>query len=115
MRINEYRSLDEFTSQYIGEWSPSNGHYYGLEFRYRGKDYRLHTWQMHADDPEFTPDGREVLFGLYEMNRKAQGTVRFDRMSSFASMEDLLIFDGIDDRPFSEVIMDDSTQILGQD
>ena len=115
MRINEYSSLDEFTSQYIGEWSPSEGHYYGLEFRYNFNDYRLHTWQMYANDPAFTADGREVLFGLYRIHQKANGKDRFTLMASFTAMEELLTYTGIDGRQFSEIIMDDSTQILGQD
>ena len=39
MRINEYNSLEEFTSQYIGEWGPSDGHWLGLDFIFRGNEY----------------------------------------------------------------------------
>ena len=31
MRKNEYTSLEEFTSQYVGEWGPSDGHWFGLD------------------------------------------------------------------------------------
>ncbi len=41
--------------------------------------------------------------------------MQFVLMASFPSMEELLIYTGIDSRPFSEIIMADSTQILGQD
>ena len=30
MRINEYNSLEEFTSQYTGIWGPSDGHWFAL-------------------------------------------------------------------------------------
>ena len=66
MRINEYKSLDEFTSQYVGEWAPSNGHWYGLDFSYRGVEYRLHTWSMYKDEIKVLPDGRDAIFGLYK-------------------------------------------------
>ena len=32
MRKNEYNSLNEFLTQYIGEWAPSEGHWFGLDF-----------------------------------------------------------------------------------
>ncbi|MBE5779393.1 MAG: hypothetical protein E7331_08705 [Clostridiales bacterium] len=115
MRINEYQSLEEFTSQYTGEWSPSDGHWFGLEFRYEAHDYRLHTGIMHENDPERDSEGREILFGLYAMNLHASEGEQFVRLASFASMDELLCFTGIGSRPFREVIMDDSTQILGQD
>ena len=115
MRINEYQSLEEFTSQYTGEWSPSDGHWFGLEFRYEGHDYRLHTGMLHAYDPACDSEGREILFGLYAMNSHTDKSERFLRLESFASMEDLLHFTGIGNRPFREVIMDDSTQIIGKD
>lgn len=40
MRINEYQPLEEFTSQHAVEWSPSDGHWFGLEFRFEAHDYR---------------------------------------------------------------------------
>ncbi|MEG0125081.1 MAG: hypothetical protein RSD76_01620 [Clostridia bacterium] len=115
MRINEYSSLEELTSQYVGEWSPSDGHWFGLEFRYHDNEYRLHTWTMHADDPEYLEDGREVMFGLYAIHRKPVGNDEFYRIASFATMEDLLKSTCIGERAFSEVIMDDATEILAQD
>lgn len=115
MRINEYQSLEEFTSQYTGEWSPSDGHWFGLEFRYESYDYRLHTGIMYENDPKLDSEGREILFGLYAMNLHASEGEQFVRLAFFASMDDLLCYTGIGSRPFREVIMDDSTQILGQD
>ena len=46
MRKNEYKSLLEFTNEYVGEWSPSNGHWLGLDFLFNGTEYRLHTGSM---------------------------------------------------------------------
>ena len=64
MRKNEYESLEQFTSQYVGEWNPSGGHWFGLDFMYRRKEYRFHTGCMY-DEPVLLPDGKEVLFSLY--------------------------------------------------
>ena len=62
MRINEYNSLAEFTNEYIGEWSPSDGHWLGLDFAYSGKRYRLHTVLciMHKYS---LPNGKEARLG----------------------------------------------------
>ena len=29
---------EQFLSQYTGEWSPSDGHWFGLDFGWRGQD-----------------------------------------------------------------------------
>ncbi len=34
MRKNEFESLEQFLSQYTGEWNPSEGHWLGLDFIY---------------------------------------------------------------------------------
>jgi hypothetical protein len=50
MRINEYHSLEEFLSEYIGVWNPSGGHWFGLDIRYNGVTYRLHTGKMYRQE-----------------------------------------------------------------
>lgn len=47
MRVNEYNTLGEFTNEYIGIWNPSEGHWYGLDFKYDDTVYRLHTGSMY--------------------------------------------------------------------
>lgn len=61
MRKNEYESLEQFTSQYVGEWGPSDGLWFGLDFVYSGVEYRLHTWSMYRKEA-LLPDEREVMF-----------------------------------------------------
>ena len=62
MRINEYRSLEEFTAQYTGEWSPSDGHWFGLEFRYKEHEYRLQPGScMMAIQSAILRDGKSSL------------------------------------------------------
>ena len=114
MRINEYKSLNEFTSQYVGEWAPSNGHWYGLDFLYHGTEYRLHTGSMYKNGNTILPDGREAMFGLYKkIIKELYG--KYELLGEYADMHDLLESRVIEGRSFAEVIMDDYTELLGQD
>lgn len=112
MRKNEYNSLEEFTSQYIGVWGPSDQHWFGLDFFYRGKEYRFHTGSMYNPENTILPDGRTASFGLY---LRIEDTEKYQLLEEFATMEDVLESTVIGNRPFREVIMDDDTELLGQD
>ena len=113
MRINKYKSLNEFTSQYVGEWAPSNGHWCGLDFLYHGTEYRLHTGSMYKNGNNILPDGREAMFGLYKMINKELYS-KYELLGEYADMHDLLESRVIEGRSFAEVIMDDYTELLGQ-
>ncbi len=115
MRKNEYTSLDDFRSQYIGVWAPSEGHWLGLDFSYKGDEYRFQTGSMYATDDTILPDGRMAVFGLYRKNSDIKANQAYELLAEFATMDDVLISTCIDERPFSEVIMDDGTELLGQD
>ena len=116
MRKNEYNSLEEFTSQYVGEWGPIYNHYFGLDFEYRGQEYRFHTGPMYETTAAILTDGRRALFGLYKrIPDNAEGEICYELLEEFATMEDALRSTCIGGVPFSEVIMDDDTILLGQD
>ena len=116
MRINEYKSLEEFTSEYVGVWGPSDQHWLGLDFSYHGTEYRLHTGTMYSKTNTILPDGREALFGLYKRIEPIEPAIyKYELLGEYADMHDLLESRVIEGRPFSEVIMDDSTELLGQD
>lgn len=115
MRKNEYESLEQFTSQYVGEWNPSGGHWFGLDFMYGGKEYRFHTGYMY-DEPALLPDGKEVLFSLYRRKECIASDKReYELLGAYSDMSEVLDSMVIQDRPFKEVIMDDDTELLGQD
>ena len=115
MRKNEYESLEQFTSQYVGEWNPSGGHWFGLDFLYRGKEYRFHTGWMYKETGILS-DGREVLFGLYcKKDIIGADNREYELLAEFADMSEVLESTVIQGRPFKEVIMDDDTEIVGQD
>lgn len=120
MRINEYNSLEEFVSQYVGEWAPSDSHWFGLDFSYRGNEYRLHTGSMYNSESTILPNGREALFGLYiKMPANSESSIAesytYNLLGEYADMPELLESKVICNTPFKEVIMDDSTELLGQD
>ncbi len=114
MRINEYSSLEEFTNEYIGVWSPSESHWFGLDFKYNGGVYRLHTGSMYQSDNTVLSDGRTAVFGIYRLNTEKSGD-EYTLLGEYADMNDLLDSAAICGRKFKDVIMDDSTEILGKD
>ncbi len=113
MRKNEYSSLNEFMSQYCGIWAPSEEKWFGLDFSWNGRQYRLHTGLMYDNEASTLPDGRTILFGLYEKTNESDS--EYHLIKQFASMDELLASRCIEDRLFSDVIMDDDTELLGQD
>ncbi len=115
MRKNEYKSLEEFTSQYIGVWGPSDGHWFGLDFIYKGVEYRFHTWAMYKDERKILPDGRKIVFRLYRKNEEDISGKDYVLLGEFATMEDALDSTCIEGTPFREIIMDDDTELQGQD
>jgi hypothetical protein len=114
MRKNEYTSIEDFTSQYTGVWAPSEGHWLGLDFMYNGKEYRFHTGSMYDTDPSVLPDGREAMFGLYQKCGR-NGPHDYILLEEFASIDDVLNSTCIEGKPFKEIIVEDSTELLGQD
>lgn len=116
MRINEYNSLEEFTSEFIGEWSPSNGHWYGLDFTYNGKEYRLHTGSMYNETDTILEDGSTALFGVYRRKAVNEKSNRdYILLGEYSDMNTLLEKCYIEGKKFKEVIVDDLTKILGKD
>jgi hypothetical protein len=115
MRKNEYKTLEEFTSQYIGVWGPSDGHWFGLDFSFNGKEYRFNTGSMYESKNTILPNGEEALFGLYKKNNNPKAKKEYILLEEFANMHEALNSTCIDGIPFKQVIMDDNTELLGQD
>lgn len=115
MRKNEYKSLEQFTAQYTGEWNPSEEHWLGLDFMYSNIEYRFHTGLMY-DTEKKLPDGREIMYGLYRKNKNSYGEEReYELLGEYANMNEVLESRVIDNRCFKEIIMDDDTELMGQD
>ena len=111
---NEYTSIEQFTSQYTGVWNPSENHWFGLDFIYRGVEYRFNTGSMYETDLQL-PNGQEMMFGLYKKNNNVSKEEKeYELIGKFANMDDVLesIIDG---RPFKDIILDYDTELTGQD
>ena len=66
---------EQFLSQYTGEWSPSDGHWFGLDFGWRGQEYRFQTDSMYHPANTVLPDGREARFGVYKKEGSAYALI----------------------------------------
>lgn len=115
MRKNEFNSLEDFTSQYTGVWAPSEGQWFGLDFSYNGIEYRLNTGSMYKEQNTILPNGKEAIFGIYRKNNNTTSKKEYVLLEEFADMEDVLNSTCIEGIAFSDVIMDDETELLGQD
>lgn len=119
MRKNELNSLDELKSQYTGVWGPSDGHWFGLDFCFNGTEYRLHTGSMYEADEATDEDGVIHQFGLYRKSDKIDpqhpGFTLYELLDEKESLDDLLDSTAIEGIAFREVIMSDTTILLGQD
>ena len=114
MRVNEYNTLNEFTDEYIGIWNPSEGHWYGLDFKYDDTVYRLHTGSMYNPTNTILIDGRTAIYGLYQATDNSNANA-YILLGEYADMNDLLESSVIGNRKFKDIIMDDATEILGKD
>ena len=115
MRINEYNSLEEFISQYTGEWGPSDGHWFGLDFVYKGAEYRFNTGSMYEKEDTVFSDGRRAIFGIYRRNYRKIDGKDYTLLEEFAAMNEALESTCIEGVKFRDVIMDDNTELIGQD
>lgn len=112
---NEFESIEQFLSQYTGEWNPSEGHWLGLDFVYEGVEYRFHTGSMYESEAVI-PDGRDVMFGLYRKKETASSDKRdYELLGEYTDMQDVLESTVIKGRIFKDVIIADDTELVGQD
>jgi hypothetical protein len=110
-----YNSLEEFKAQYTGVWDPSDGHWFGLDFIYKGKEYRFNTGSMYSESNTILEDGREASFGLYKKNNASQSGNEYTLLAEFATIEEALSSTCIDGIRFDEIIKDPDTELVGQD
>ena len=115
MRKNEFNVLEDFTSQYIGVWGPSDGHWFGLDFCFNGIEYRFNTGSMYEKEDTILPNGEKAMFGIYRKDSNSKAKKKYILLEEFANMEDALNSTCIEGIAFRKVIMDYNTEILGQD
>lgn len=63
------------------------------------------------------PDGKTAIFGIYKKARPDINEYKrnYELLGEYASMDDVLFSTVIENTPFKDVIMDDNTELLGQD
>ena len=119
MRINEYEKFEDFYYEYAYgkafSWEDSNkrARYYGIEFRYNEKVYRL------SNEPSFEEDGISIRNGqigdykTYTIDRYLIDDWKL--IDSYKNLDEVLDNWIIDGKKFREVIMADETEILAKD
>lgn len=122
MRLNYYNSLEDFIGEYSGIRSGKYDTVYGIDFTYNGKLYRMTMDQMEPDDvrKKFEEKLNKKL-GKYEValvDPNGSGDFQYHNyqfIGWYDDIYDLLENCYIEGRKFKDVIMDDYTEIEGQD
>ncbi len=122
MRLNYYNSLEDFIGEYSGIRSEKYDIVYGIDFTYNGKLYRMTMDQMEPDDvrKKFEEKLNKKL-GKYEValvDPNGSSDLKYDEyqfIGWYDDIYDLLENCYIEGRKFKDVIMDDYTEIEGQD
>lgn len=71
---------------------------------------------MYDKESTILSDGREAIFYLYERNTINKPVLNgYTLLGEFADMEDVLKSECVSGIPFEKVIMNDNTELLGQD
>lgn len=125
MRKNEYNSLEEFIYEYSsGRSIPSddlqNPKYMGIEFKYNEKYYRMCREPLPENEEDWIvlPNGEVARYDVLILNCEQSGYPKSDSeelVGWYQDLDDVLNNCEIDNKKFKEVIMDDSTEILGKD
>jgi hypothetical protein len=125
MRINEYNCLEDFIYEYeSGRSIPSDNlerpKYMGIEFKYNGIYYRMcrEPLASNEEDNIILPNGKIGQYDVMVLHCEDTGypmSESYEVIGWYSDLEDVLNHCIIQGRQFKDVIMDDSTEILGQD
>ena len=115
MSKNEFTSLDQFLAQYIGEWGPSDGHWYGLDFVWNGCIYRFHAGAMYESELPTLPDGRNAEYGVYRKLDNPVSGHEYELIGKYATTAEAVKQCVIDGITLAEILVHPDTEILGQD
>lgn len=122
MRRNDYKSLEDFIGEYSGIRSDKYDIVYGLDFRYKGKLYRMTMDQMEPENVRLIFENRKnKKLGKYEValvdsNLKTEFQYKnYHFIGWYDDINDLLENCFIEGVKFKDAIMDDDTIIEGKD
>lgn len=122
MTFNNYDSLDDFIGEYSGICTKKHERFYGLDFTFHGKLYRMTIDQMEPNDirEKFEKMLNKKL-GKYEValvDPKGSSELQYHEyqfIGWYFDIYDLLENCYIDGMKFKDVIMDRNTILEGQD
>ena len=122
MRMNEYKSLDDFIGEYSGNRTDKYDVVYGIDFKYKDKLYRMTMDQMESNEirTQFEAKLNRKL-GKYEvaivdpsLNTEFK-FAEYNFIGWYDNIYDLLENCYIEGKKFKDVIMSDETEIIGKD
>ena len=70
---------------------------------------------IYEKEDTILPNGKEAVFGLYRKDNDTKAKKMYILLEKFSDIEDALNSTCIEGKAFKDVIMDDNTEILGQD
>lgn len=111
IRVNEYKCIEDFVNEYDGKFELGDEFHQGLEFKYKGQEYRI----CREYDTTFYVYRIEDKWETHSYEYFVNSMPVFKTLGIVETMEGLLESTFIDRRPFKEVIMDDNTMILSKD
>ena len=107
----EKYTIDDYIREYKGPFSTEYETYIGIEFKYKGTNYRLSHEIGYTDD--------KFYFLKYEIKKTKSNGLSFDRefhiLNIYDTFDDLLKAKLIDNKTLKEIFEDDTTEILSQD
>ena len=115
MRINEFNNLQEFIDEYDFKSKAECEKHIGIEFTYNNIYYRMCCEPLDISEFPILNDGKIGRYDVNIVNWKTDTDFEYQLIGWYADMNDLLENCIIDGKKFKEVIMDDSTEIIGKD
>ena len=117
MKLNEYSKIDEFIEEYAEGRAPSTVNacrkYMGIEFKYKEDYYRMCREPMGGG---LTSSESQYRLMLMCCNRFGYPIAdEFRLIGNYINITDLLENGKIGDEYFSNIIIDDNTEILSKD
>lgn len=103
MKLNEFSSLSQLADEYSHDSGSVVSQYIGLDFEYKHECFRMC----------FEPIKQYYVYRVRDNGSGKMPT--FETLGRYLNFQSLLDAKVIDNRPFSDVILDEKTIILGKD
>ena len=107
--------LDEFINEYDDYRNPAEGKFMGIEFSYSGNFYRMCREPLDVCKQHILDDGTMLEYDVMLIHNYLEDNFFYTWLGWYKDLDDVLENCEIDGRKFRDVIMDDKTEILGQD